>query len=240
MELKRPGGELANRPLHFFWVVDCSGSMGGDKIDTVNHAIQECIQPMRDEAAGNPNAQLFIRTLKFSGGASWVTPEPVPIEEFEWTDLDTDGITDLGKALDMVADQLEMPPMPARALPPVIVLLSDGYPTDDWKRPLERLQKLPWGKKAVKIAIAIGSKADKGVLETFTGNPETVLSADNRDTLVHLIKWASTAAAAVSQPASVPVEEMSDGQNYLLTPPPVLDEIQPDNAAEPESTEDVW
>lgn len=80
MELKRPGGALANRPLHFFWVVDCSGSMSGDKIDTVNHAIQECIQPMRDEAAGNPNAQLFIRTLKFSSGASWVTPEPVPIE----------------------------------------------------------------------------------------------------------------------------------------------------------------
>lgn len=38
--LKRPGGELASRPLHFFWVVDCSGSMYGEKIGTVNHAIQ--------------------------------------------------------------------------------------------------------------------------------------------------------------------------------------------------------
>ena len=33
--LKRPGGELASRPLHFFWVVDCSGSMYGEKIGTV-------------------------------------------------------------------------------------------------------------------------------------------------------------------------------------------------------------
>ena len=25
--LQRPGGELATRPIHFFWMVDCSGSM---------------------------------------------------------------------------------------------------------------------------------------------------------------------------------------------------------------------
>lgn len=30
--LKRPGGELESRPLHFFWVVDCSGSMYGEKL----------------------------------------------------------------------------------------------------------------------------------------------------------------------------------------------------------------
>ncbi|MDW8300804.1 MAG: tellurium resistance protein, partial [Anaerolineae bacterium] len=34
----RPGGALANRPLHFFWVVDCSGSMAGDKIQSLNTA----------------------------------------------------------------------------------------------------------------------------------------------------------------------------------------------------------
>ena len=26
---KRPGGELATRPLHFIWIADCSGSMSG-------------------------------------------------------------------------------------------------------------------------------------------------------------------------------------------------------------------
>ena len=24
---KRPGGELATRPLHFIWIADCSGSI---------------------------------------------------------------------------------------------------------------------------------------------------------------------------------------------------------------------
>ena len=38
--LQRPGGELATRPIHFFWVVDCSGSMYGEKIGIVNNTIQ--------------------------------------------------------------------------------------------------------------------------------------------------------------------------------------------------------
>ncbi len=211
-KLKIPGGALANRPLHFFWMVDCSSSMSGDKIGAVNHAIQECIEPMREEAAGNPNAQLYIRTLKFASGASWVTAEPVPIEEFAWEDVEANGITDLGKAFELLAGQLSMPPMPARALPPVIVLLTDGYPTDDWKRPLEKLLKMPWGKKAVKVAIAIGKDADRSVLEAFTGNPEAVLDAGNPEILTHFIKWASTVASAVSNPTSNPTEESAEPQ----------------------------
>ncbi len=205
-KLKIPGGALANRPLHFFWMVDCSSSMAGDRIGAVNHAIQECIEPMREEAAGNPNAQLYIHTLKFASGASWVTTEPVPIEEFAWEDVEANGITDMGKAFELLAGQLSMPPMPDRALPPVIVLLTDGYPTDDWKRPMEKLLKMPWGKKAVKVAIAIGKDAERSVLEAFTGNPEAVLDAGNPEVLTHFIKWASTVASAVSNPTSNPME----------------------------------
>ena len=106
--LKRPGGELASRPLHFIWVVDCSGSMYGEKIGTVNHAIQSTIPEMADAAKDNPNAQLLVRTLKFSTGASWVTTAPVRIEDFAWDDLDAGGVTDLGKAFEMLAAQLKL------------------------------------------------------------------------------------------------------------------------------------
>ena len=41
---KRPGGELAARPLHFIWIADCSGSMAVDgKIQSLNTAIREAI-----------------------------------------------------------------------------------------------------------------------------------------------------------------------------------------------------
>ncbi|MDR0500109.1 MAG: VWA domain-containing protein [Coriobacteriales bacterium] len=213
-ELKRPGGELATRPLHFIWVVDCSGSMMGEKIGTVNHAIQSTIPEMVSAAKNNPNAQLLVRTLKFSTGATWVTTSPVPVDDFAWDDLQAGGVTDLGKAFELLAAQLTIPPMSDRALPPVLVLLSDGQPTDDYKKPLDDLKHLPWGKKAVKIAISIGQDADDGVLKEFTGNSELVLQANNPQALVKMIKWASTAASAVSAPASRSIEERPQGAAF--------------------------
>ena len=200
---KRPGGEMASRPLHFIWLVDCSGSMMGEKIQSLNYAIRQTIPDMKSAADENPNAQLYIRAVKFSEGASWHIAAPVPVEEFEWIDLEAGGLTDMGKAFELVADQLQMPPMPERALPPVLVLLSDGQPTDQYKKSLEHLLNLPWGKKAVKIAIAIGSDADHTVLEEFINHNELpVLQANNPQALIKYIKWASTVAKQVSAPSS--------------------------------------
>ena len=111
----------------------------------------------------------------------------------------------MGKAFELLAAQLGIPPMPTRALPPVIVLLSDGQPTDDYKKGLDKLKALPWFKKAVKIAISIGKDADDDVLSEFTGNRELVLQANNPTALVKMIKWASTTASMVSAPSSKPM-----------------------------------
>lgn len=207
-ELQRPGGELATRPIHFFWVVDCSGSMYGEKIGIVNNTIQECIPEMRNSADNNPNAQLLIRALQFSSGASWITVSPVPVENYSWEDMEANGLTELGKAFDLLAAQLSIPPMPARALPPVIVLLSDGQPTDDYKKSLDRLKGMAWFRKAVKIAISIGQDADDDVLIEFTGNKELVLQANNATALAKMIKWASTTASMVSAPSSKPMNSV--------------------------------
>lgn len=244
-ELKRPGGELASRPLHFFWMVDCSGSMWGEKIGTVNNAIQEVIPEMVEAAEDNPNAQLLVRTLKFSTGASWVTSDPVKVENFAWEDLEVGGVTDLGKAFELLAAQLTIPPMSDRALPPVIVLLSDGQPTDDYKKSLDRLLQLPWGKKAVRIAISIGQDADDDVLQAFTGNRELVLQANNASMLTKMIKWASTVASVVSAPASRP-NIKDDSVSEPATPTssdsgkaPLILDI--DNIPDPDTDgDDVW
>ena len=222
-ERRRPGGELASRPLHFFWVVDCSGSMMGDKIATANFAIKDAIPGMRSAAEENPNAQLLIRTLRFETGAQWITPSPVPVDEFEWESLELGGLTSMGMAFDMLADQLEMPPMSEKALPPVIVLLSDGNPTDDYKTGLTRLLNLPWGRKAVKIAIAIGQDVDISILEEFTGNRELVLQANNADQLAKMIKWASTVAKQVSSPVSRPTQVDATGTPASSNVPQMVD-----------------
>lgn len=208
--LKRPGGEMASRPLHFIWLVDCSGSMMGEKIQSLNYAIRQTIPDMKQAAEDNPNAQLYVRAITFSEGAKWHIASPTPVEEFEWLDVNAEGLTDMGAAFELVCQQLEMPPMPERALPPVLVLISDGQPTDHYKTSLQKLLQMPWGKKAVKIAIAIGQDADEEILAEFVNNPEMpVLKANNPQALVKYIKWASTVTKQVSMPHSKAMNETS-------------------------------
>jgi len=106
----RPGGELATRPLHFIWIADCSGSMAVDgKIQSLNTAIKEAIPNMQDVADENPNAQVLVRAVRFSDGAQWHVSQPTDIADFKWDDLDAGGVTAMGKALSIVADQLKIP-----------------------------------------------------------------------------------------------------------------------------------
>ena len=228
-----PGQGLANRPLHFIWICDCSGSMSvNGKIQTLNTAIREAIPLMQKEANENPNAQVLVRALKFSDGAQWHIGQPTPVDIFKWTDLTTDGVTDMGKAFSMVAEQLKMPPMTDRALPPVLVLISDGQPTDDFNSGLRQLMELPWGKKAVRIAIAVGGDADHEALQKFIGHSELrPLQADSPDALVKRIKWVSTVVLkAASSPSSQPNNPNSGGGNI---PIPVVPQIV-------NSSSEVW
>lgn len=213
---KRPGGALAWRPLDFFWICDCSGSMESQgKIQTLNTAIREAIPAMRRVAGENPNARVRVRAVGFSQGARWHIEHPVPAEQFVWQDLVAAGQTDLGQALLLVAAQLRMPPMSERALPPVLVLISDGRPTDDFAGGLRSLLQLPWGRRAVRLAIAIGSDADPGPLRTFIANPLVpLLQAHNAETLVRYIRWAST---AVVQAASAPRSQLGPAGNAAIT-----------------------
>jgi uncharacterized protein YegL len=163
------------------------------KIQSLNTAISQLVPLMQKAAEENPNTRIFIRALKFSNGASWHLP-PTPIDSFRWVDLKSMGIRhDMGMALQMVAKELEIPPMPKRALPPVLVLVTDGQPTDDFSEGLRELMQKPWGRKSVRIAIPIGRNTDESVLEQFIGNDEIkVLHANNAEQLIERIKWAST------------------------------------------------
>lgn len=225
--LGMPGGSISGRPLHFIWIADCSGSMYADgKMQALNSAIKESIPHMQQIADSNPHAELLIRAISFSTGAQWHVSQPTPVDEFRWIDLESDGGTDMGLALSMVAEQLKMPPMSDRALPPVLVLLSDGQATDDVKPGLKALHSLPWGKKAVKVAIAIGDDADLDILQQFMNSEIKPLQANNPEALVRHIKWASTAVLkAVSSPVSKAIGGSAPKGNVVLPEPPDVSSI---------------
>jgi uncharacterized protein YegL len=209
---ERPGSVVARRPLHFFVVADCSGSMAADgKMQALNTAMRETLPHLVSVAGQNPHAELLLRVLAFSTGARWHVEKPTAVESFEWRDLEPGGYTDLGAALLELAAQLAVPPMEERALPPAIILVSDGMPTDDWRRGLGALLDQPWGGRAVRMAVGIGRDADREVLQRFIGRDDSApLNASNPEQLVRLIRWASTHAGRVASTMS-PDEAGSPG-----------------------------
>ena len=187
--------------MTLFYVVDTSGSMMGDKIGAVNSAMEEAIvSDLPEISAANDDAEIRLAIMQFSSGCSWITPSsgPIGIGEVVWTDLQANGLTDLGAAcleLDSKLSRTGFLQSQTGAYAPVILLFSDGGPTDNWENGLARLKENNWFKHAIKIAIAIGEDADKNVLATFTGTPESVIAVNDKHTLKALIRKVSVRAS---------------------------------------------
>lgn len=233
-----PGGLIASRPLHFIWILDSSGSMEGEKIQQLNFAIREAIPAIQDAASENPNVHILVRAVAFSNGARWQVGTPTLPADFRWSDVSAGGVTDMGRALFLVADQLRMPPMTDRAVSPVLVMISDGHATDDFGSGLKALLAEPWGKKAIRLAIAVGQDADRDALTRFMGSTELKpLQADDTRTLVQCIRWASTAvlnSADASLQVQVPVPSGPGGSTVPIPGAP-----QTDSSAASESTSSI-
>jgi uncharacterized protein YegL len=210
---ERPGARLARRPLHFILLADCSGSMASSgKIGALNTAVREVLPHLAETTHNNPHAEVSVRAIRFATGASWHVETPSDPETLDWVDLEPGGYTDLGAGLDLLSSVLTVPPMEERALPPAIVLVSDGMPTDEYEESLERLLALPWGARSVRMAVAIGHDAAYDTLTTFIGDPAVEpITAANPEQLVMALRWATVHVARAASslpplpPAGVPV-----------------------------------
>jgi len=197
--------EVARRTMVLFFMVDTSGSMEGSKIGTLNSAIEDVIPEIRQISAENADAQIKIAVLEFSEGAKWLTPAPMDVADYSWNYLNADGITDFGAACKELNSKLSRDAFMgdvAGSFAPAIFLLSDGEPTDDYKKALEDLKNNNWFKKAIKAAVAIGDDANKDVLKEFTGNSESVLTVHSPEALRKLIRFVSVTASQIGSKSS--------------------------------------
>ena len=106
--------------------------------------------------------------------------EPISVDQFEWKPLDAENVTDLGSAFSELSGKLSRNSFmssPSLSFAPVMILMSDGYPTDNFEKGLEELRKNRWYSAGIKAAVAIGEDADFDILARFTGNPDSVVTA---------------------------------------------------------------
>ena len=235
---------IPRRTMVLFFVIDTSGSMEGEKIGSVNTAIDEIIPDIREVSDENADAQIKIAVLEFSSGAIWKTPSgPIEAEQFRWNYLDAAGVTDFGDACRALNEKLSTKGFMQEAtgsFAPVIFLLSDGEPTDNWTKELSALKQNNWFKAGLKVAIAIGNDANKDVLKEFTGSMESVLEVHNKAMLKKMIRFVSVSASRIGSKSSNISDsgaDMGDEQKQID-----LNKSLQEYAAEPDPSDDqeVW
>lgn len=197
--------QIARKTMVLFFLVDTSGSMYGEKIGSLNDAIRETVPDLKDLSQSNPDAAIKIAVMQFDTNVRWLYPQPIDSEQFRWNDLQAGGLTELGAALLELNGKLSKTQFmqeAAGSYAPVLILLSDGGPTDNFDSALEVIKKNAWFKHAIKIAIAIGNDADKNVLAQFTGNSESVIEVHNKSALKAIIRFVSVTSSQVNSKSS--------------------------------------
>ena len=194
------------RILNLILVIDVSGSMQGQRIGAVNYALGNIIKELKKQ--DDINSVIKLSILKFGANAEWVTPQPIPIDNFVFTKIDTTpSLTNYGKAYHALCEKLSksafMNPALGEYFAPVIMFITDGEPTDlnDYPDELLRLKKNGWFNQSARYAIAVGKEARSekviSLLQSFTNDRNNVRYADEGAALCQLIQYVAIRASQV-------------------------------------------
>jgi uncharacterized protein YegL len=191
--------------LNVFFVIDKSGSMDGERINSVNSAMREIVDILR--GIGGSDANIKIAVLTFSIGAEWMYSTPIDADQFNWKKLEVDGYTEFGAACNELCAKMSRSAFMHSKVgykKPIVILITDGGPTDDWEKPLENLKNNRWFKFSLKFALGVVD-ADRDVLLKFVGSKEGVYELADSDKLKNLIKAIAITSAEIGS-KSMPID----------------------------------
>lgn len=191
--------------MPLFLVVDTSGSMSGAKIEQVKTAVEEIKLQLGMLNTENDDADIKLSVLCFDDSPRWEAKAEDPALVTPEFRLGT--MTNMGAAFIELNEMLSRSKLIQKGKcagfkRAVMILLTDGFPSDDVDRGIRTLKTNNWFVKGNRIAFAIGSDADTGCLQKFTGHPETVLQVNNMNVLSNLLANVAIVASTTATHAA--------------------------------------
>ena len=204
------------RRLPVYLLVETSGSMMGEAIESVRNGLQMLVSALRQDPYALETAYLSVIT--FDSKARQVTPL-TELMNFQLPTIEASGLTSMGEALSLLTDCINREVQKGSAeikgdWKPVVFLLSDGVPTDNLQKGINALKTVKTG---TFVACAAGAGADTNVLKQIT---ESVVSLDTADanSIKAFFKWVSASISVSSQ--KVDLNKKDVGGLGELPPPP--------------------
>ncbi len=204
------------RRLPVYLLLDSSGSMMGEPIEAVKNGVQVLISTLRQDPYALETAYLSVIT--FDSTARQIVPL-TELTAFQMPDIQATGVTSLGDALRLLAERVDVEvlkssPEQKGDWKPLVFIMTDGEPTDDWSHGLAELRKRKFG---MIIACAAGQDANTTVLQQIT---ESVVQLDTADsaTIKAFFKWVSASISTGSQKVETNMKDI--GTLSELPPPP--------------------
>jgi len=177
--------------LDILWICDCSKSMKSKgKSGSQNTVIREIIEELKEIPSEAPEFDINVRAISFSDEAKWVDADYIPVTDYQWNDLSPTGCSNLGAAFNKIKEQIIQEGKSTKH-PIILILISDGYPTDDWAPALEDMKDVLKNRNPVYCAIRIQDTADDAIL-AFAGDGEDrdlrIMDTDSIENIIQIVR----------------------------------------------------
>jgi len=204
------------RRLPVYILLDVSGSMTGEPIEAVKNGIKTMTSALRQDPYALETAYLSVIT--FNNEANQVVPL-TELAVFQEPQITASGTTAIGDALSLLSDCIDREVKKSTAnqkgdWKPLVFFMTDGLPTDDWRKGLSKFKTKKCG---MVVACAAGQHADTNMLKEITEDVVALDSADS-SSIQAFFKWVSSSISVGSAKIDSGNEEISSISE--LPPPP--------------------